>query len=105
MLHGLQEYRAGRLLTGELKGKCIKVLQDFVKGFQDVRLRSCRRRGQHDTDSSLTEGESEGHGGRHQGVHGQQQTDRPDDGQEQRGACASPRGCSACSPVKGYFLE
>ncbi|KAI0806902.1 tryptophanyl-tRNA synthetase [Fomes fomentarius] len=30
-----EEYRAGRLLTGELKGKCIKVLQDFVKGFQD----------------------------------------------------------------------
>ena len=32
----IQEYRAGRLLTGELKGKCIKILQDFVKDFQDV---------------------------------------------------------------------
>ena len=32
----LQEYRAGRLLTGELKGKCIKILQDFVRDFQDV---------------------------------------------------------------------
>jgi len=33
-----QEYRAGRLLTGQLKAKCIAVLQDFVKGFQEVRL-------------------------------------------------------------------
>ncbi|KAM5542638.1 hypothetical protein V8D89_003599 [Ganoderma adspersum] len=32
-----EEYRAGRLLTGELKGKCIKILQDFVKDFQDRR--------------------------------------------------------------------
>lgn len=32
----LQEYRAGRLLTGQLKAKCIQVLQDFVKGFQEV---------------------------------------------------------------------
>ncbi|KAK7689019.1 tryptophan--tRNA ligase [Cerrena zonata] len=31
------EYRAGRLLTGQLKAKCIKVLQDFVKGFQERR--------------------------------------------------------------------
>ncbi|KDQ59649.1 hypothetical protein JAAARDRAFT_33218 [Jaapia argillacea MUCL 33604] len=31
------EYRAGRMLTGELKAKCIKLLQDFVKGFQDRR--------------------------------------------------------------------
>ncbi|EPQ58551.1 tryptophanyl-tRNA synthetase [Gloeophyllum trabeum ATCC 11539] len=31
------EYRAGRLLTGELKAMCIKVLQDFVKGFQERR--------------------------------------------------------------------
>lgn len=36
-----QEYRAGRLLTGQLKKKCIEILQDFVKGFQDVR--SCSR--------------------------------------------------------------
>ncbi|TFK87910.1 tryptophanyl-tRNA synthetase [Polyporus arcularius HHB13444] len=34
-----EEYRAGRLLTGELKGKCIKVLQDFVKEFQDARAK------------------------------------------------------------------
>ncbi|KAI1784232.1 tryptophanyl-tRNA synthetase [Ganoderma leucocontextum] len=32
-----EEYRAGRLLTGELKAKCIKILQDFVKDFQDRR--------------------------------------------------------------------
>ncbi len=31
-----QEYRAGRLLTGQLKKKCIEVLQAFVKNFQDV---------------------------------------------------------------------
>lgn len=31
-----QEYKAGTLLTGQLKAKCIKVIQDFVKGFQDV---------------------------------------------------------------------
>jgi len=30
-----EEYRAGRLMTGELKGKCIQVLQDYVKGFQE----------------------------------------------------------------------
>ncbi|EGN96245.1 hypothetical protein SERLA73DRAFT_185886 [Serpula lacrymans var. lacrymans S7.3] len=29
-----EEYRAGRLLTGQLKAKCIQLLQDFVKGFQ-----------------------------------------------------------------------
>ncbi|KAI0373265.1 tryptophanyl-tRNA synthetase [Pilatotrama ljubarskyi] len=34
-----EEYRAGRLLTGELKAKCIKVLQDFVKDFQDRRAK------------------------------------------------------------------
>ncbi|ETW85347.1 hypothetical protein HETIRDRAFT_432147 [Heterobasidion irregulare TC 32-1] len=30
-----EEYRAGRLLTGQLKAKCIQVLQAFVKDFQD----------------------------------------------------------------------
>ncbi|KAH9948118.1 tryptophanyl-tRNA synthetase [Amylocystis lapponica] len=30
-----EEYRAGRLLTGQLKAKCIQYLQDFVKGFQE----------------------------------------------------------------------
>ncbi|KAI0355007.1 hypothetical protein OH77DRAFT_1437013, partial [Trametes cingulata] len=34
-----EDYRAGRLLTGELKAKCIKVLQDFVKDFQDRRAK------------------------------------------------------------------
>ncbi|CAL1703445.1 unnamed protein product [Somion occarium] len=34
--HLAEEYRAGRLLTGQLKAKCIKVLQDFVKDFQEV---------------------------------------------------------------------
>lgn len=34
----MQEYRAGRLLTGQLKAKCIELLQDFVKGFQEVCL-------------------------------------------------------------------
>ncbi|KAJ6620253.1 tryptophanyl-tRNA synthetase [Mycena sp. CBHHK59/15] len=29
------EYRAGRLLTGELKGKCIELLQKFVGEFQE----------------------------------------------------------------------
>lgn len=32
-----EEYRAGRLLTGQLKAKCTQVLQEFVKGFQDRR--------------------------------------------------------------------
>ncbi|KAM0754080.1 Tryptophanyl-tRNA synthetase [Meredithblackwellia eburnea MCA 4105] len=30
-----KEYRAGTLSTGQLKAKCISVLQEFVKGFQD----------------------------------------------------------------------
>ncbi|GJE87932.1 tryptophan--tRNA ligase [Phanerochaete sordida] len=30
-----EEYRAGRLLTGEMKKKCIEVLQGFVKTFQE----------------------------------------------------------------------
>ncbi|EIW85464.1 tryptophanyl-tRNA synthetase [Coniophora puteana RWD-64-598 SS2] len=34
-----EEYRAGRLLTGQLKGQCIKLLQDFVKGFQERRAK------------------------------------------------------------------
>lgn len=34
----IQEYRAGRLLTGQLKAKCIQRLQEFVKGFQEVRV-------------------------------------------------------------------
>ncbi|TFY74407.1 hypothetical protein EWM64_g9605 [Hericium alpestre] len=32
-----KEYRAGTLLTGQLKAKCIHLLQEFVKGFQDRR--------------------------------------------------------------------
>jgi len=32
-----RQYRAGELLTGEMKAKCIKELQDFVVGFQDRR--------------------------------------------------------------------
>ncbi|KAG8938846.1 hypothetical protein FRC00_014396, partial [Tulasnella sp. 408] len=31
----IQDYRAGTLLTGQLKGMCIKKLQEFVKTFQD----------------------------------------------------------------------
>jgi tryptophanyl-tRNA synthetase len=31
-----EEYRAGTLLTGQLKAKCINALQEFVKGFQEV---------------------------------------------------------------------
>ncbi|KIM53700.1 hypothetical protein SCLCIDRAFT_1222567 [Scleroderma citrinum Foug A] len=30
-----EEYRAGRLLTGQLKARCIRVLQDFVSDFQE----------------------------------------------------------------------
>ncbi|CCO26001.1 tryptophanyl-tRNA synthetase [Rhizoctonia solani AG-1 IB] len=30
-----EEYRAGTLLTGQLKAKCIKALQEFVKNFQE----------------------------------------------------------------------
>ena len=32
----LQDYRAGRLLTGQLKARCIKVLQEFTSSFQAV---------------------------------------------------------------------
>jgi tryptophanyl-tRNA synthetase len=32
----LQDYRAGRLLTGQLKARCIKVLQEFTGSFQAV---------------------------------------------------------------------
>ena len=31
-----QDYRAGRLLTGQLKARCIKVLQEFTGSFQEV---------------------------------------------------------------------
>lgn len=31
-----QDYRAGRLLTGQLKARCIQMLQEFVKAFQEV---------------------------------------------------------------------
>ena len=31
-----QDYRAGRLLTGQLKARCIKVLQEFTGAFQEV---------------------------------------------------------------------
>ena len=37
MVAPAQDYRSGQLLTGELKAKCIKVLQEFVKNFQEVR--------------------------------------------------------------------
>ncbi|KAI0311504.1 tryptophanyl-tRNA synthetase [Amylostereum chailletii] len=33
------DYRAGTLLTGQLKAKCIQALQTFVKGFQDSRAK------------------------------------------------------------------
>ncbi|KAF7791294.1 hypothetical protein EIP86_002308 [Pleurotus ostreatoroseus] len=32
-----EEYRAGRLLTGQLKKKCIETLQEFVKNFQEAK--------------------------------------------------------------------
>lgn len=32
-----KEYRAGALLTGQLKAKCIERLQEFVTSFQEVR--------------------------------------------------------------------
>jgi tryptophanyl-tRNA synthetase len=36
-LHRLpQDYKAGTLLTGQLKARCIQVLQTLVKGFQEV---------------------------------------------------------------------
>jgi tryptophanyl-tRNA synthetase len=31
-----QDYRTGRLLTGQLKARCIQMLQEFVKVFQAV---------------------------------------------------------------------
>ncbi|EDR11313.1 uncharacterized protein LACBIDRAFT_172821 [Laccaria bicolor S238N-H82] len=34
-----QDYRAGQLLTGELKAKCIEQLQAFVTGFQERRAK------------------------------------------------------------------
>ncbi|KAF5324521.1 hypothetical protein D9611_004576 [Ephemerocybe angulata] len=34
-----EEYRAGRLLTGQLKAKCIAKLQEFVSGFQERRAK------------------------------------------------------------------
>ena len=36
-LRQIQDYKAGTLLTGQLKARCIHVLQDLVKGFQEVR--------------------------------------------------------------------
>ncbi|KAJ3919110.1 hypothetical protein F5877DRAFT_90281 [Lentinula edodes] len=34
-----EEYRAGRLLTGQLKAKCIQLLQQFVSDFQERRAK------------------------------------------------------------------
>ncbi|THG94337.1 hypothetical protein EW026_g7111 [Hermanssonia centrifuga] len=34
-----EEYRAGRLLTGQLKKKCIDILQAYVKNFQDAKAK------------------------------------------------------------------
>ncbi|EKD13739.1 uncharacterized protein L3040_005646 [Drepanopeziza brunnea f. sp. 'multigermtubi'] len=34
-----QDYSSGRMLTGELKARCIKELQDYVKGFQERRAK------------------------------------------------------------------
>jgi len=31
------DYKAGTLLTGQLKARCIQVLQELVKGFQERR--------------------------------------------------------------------
>ena len=39
-----KDYKAGRLLTGQLKARCIEVLQNFVKEFQDVRISSATLR-------------------------------------------------------------
>lgn len=33
-----EEYKSGRMLSGELKGITIKLIQEFVKSFQEVRL-------------------------------------------------------------------
>jgi tryptophanyl-tRNA synthetase len=40
----LQDYRAGRLLTGQLKARCIKVLQEFTGSFQAVCELHCMSR-------------------------------------------------------------
>jgi tryptophanyl-tRNA synthetase len=32
----MKEYRAGTLLTGQLKARCIQELQQFVADFQEV---------------------------------------------------------------------
>lgn len=34
-----QDYSSGKMLTGELKARCIKELQDYVKGFQERRAK------------------------------------------------------------------
>lgn len=36
-----QDYKAGVLLTGQLKARCIQVLQELVKGFQEVSASTC----------------------------------------------------------------
>ncbi len=36
----VQDYKSGKLLTGQLKARCIKELQGIMKGFQEVRSRS-----------------------------------------------------------------
>ncbi|MBE7181084.1 MAG: tryptophan--tRNA ligase, partial [Terriglobus roseus] len=33
------KYRAGEMLTGELKKECIALMQDYVKGFQEARAK------------------------------------------------------------------
>lgn len=47
IIHSLQDYRSGKLLTGELKQKTISLLQDFVKAFQEVRAPMHARRKVH----------------------------------------------------------
>ena len=51
--HIAEEYRSGRLLTGEMKQKCIAVLQKVVKDFQDVSRESFDQVLQADVSDSL----------------------------------------------------
>ena len=68
----LQDYRAGRLLTGQLKARCIQMLQAFVKEFQEVCMSYANQA--HGTHVFKEKGKDNG-GGRER-VHGRHSEDR-----------------------------
>ena len=84
-----QDYRKGELLTGELKAKCIKILQEFVKNYQDVRLSLALNAPPYHSLTIRRAGEGQGHRGAGQDIYGWQSSDRTYVRQEQGGGSST----------------